>query len=283
MKNLIFIFLLFSQIAFAQKNDFKLLDKNGGATIVLPENEGSGVRLAAQDLSSDIGKVLGEKANVVASSNQKTGKIIVQTKLSAEPYESYRLKTEGGNLHITGNSEQATIFGIYHFAEHFLGIDPMYFWSDKVPEKLKKFDWKVIDYESERPTFKYRGWFINDEDLLTEWYESTGRRNIDYPYYTQVVSPEIMEKVCETALRMRFNLIIPASFIDIKNPAEAALVQVAARRGLYLSMHHIEPMGVSAFTYFNYWQEKRATSRCFRTTATARRSRKSGRFTPMSG
>ena len=256
MKNLTFLSLLFTQIAFAQKSNFKLLNNNGEATIVLPENEGSGVRLAAQDLVTDLGKVLDKKANVVTSSAQKTGKIVVQTRPSAEPYERYLLKTEGGNLYITGNDEQATIFGIYHFAEHFLGIDPMYFWSDKAPQKLKKFDWKIIDYESEKPMFKYRGWFINDEDLLTEWYKSSGRRNIDYPYYNQVVSPEIIEKVCETALRMRFNLIIPASFIDIKNPAEADLVKVAARRGLYLSMHHIEPMGVSAFTYFNYWQEK---------------------------
>ena len=30
----------------------------------------------------------------------------------------------------------------------------------------------------------------------------------------------------------------------------------AARRGLYLSMHHIEPLGVSAFTYENYWAER---------------------------
>lgn len=111
---------------------------------------------------ADIGKVLDRKANVVANSNQKVGKIIVQT----EPYEHYQLKTENGNLYITGNDERATIFGIYYFAEHFLGIDPMFFWSDKEPEKLKKFDWTAIDYESEKPTFKYRGWFINDEDLL---------------------------------------------------------------------------------------------------------------------
>jgi hypothetical protein len=72
-----------------------------------------------------------------------------------------------------------------------------------------------------------------------------------------------MEKVCETAVRMRFNLIIPASFIDIRNPDEAALVNEAAKRGLFLSMHHVEPMGVSAFTYFNYWKQKDGTKPLF--------------------
>ncbi|MBU1820327.1 MAG: glycosyl hydrolase 115 family protein, partial [Bacteroidetes bacterium] len=72
----------------------------------------------------------------------------------------------------------------------------------------------------------------------------------------QVVNPVLMKQVVEALVRLRMNLIIPASFIDIRNPAEAALVREAARRGVFLSMHHVEPMGVSAFTFFNYWQEK---------------------------
>src|SRR5690606_16199032 len=81
-------------------------------------------------------------------------------------------------------------------------------------------------------------------------------RNIDYPYYSQVVHPEIMEKLVESMVRLRYNLIIPASFIDIKNPPEKRLVDIAASRGVFLSMHHIEPMGVSGFTFFNYWNER---------------------------
>ena len=252
MKRLTLIFSFFSQLAFGQSSDFTLFNQSGEAVIVLQDNQSSGVKLAVQDLASDIFKVSGKKANIVPNSGQPEGKIIIQINVGSASYESYQLKTQNGNLYITGSDERATIFGIYHFAEHYLGIDPMYFWSDKEPEKLNQFSWQNIYFQSKKPTFQYRGWFINDEDLLTEWYESTGRRNIDYPYYNQVVSPEIMEKVCETALRMRFNLIIPASFLDIKNSPEAALLQVAAKRGLYLSMHHIEPMGVSAFTYFNY-------------------------------
>lgn len=62
---------------------------------------------------------------------------------------------------------------------------------------------------------------------------------------------------------MQFNLIIPASFIDIRNSDGRVLVETAANRGLFLSMHHIEPMGVSAFTYFNYWKAKNGSKPLF--------------------
>ena len=58
--------------------------------------------------------------------------------------------------------------------------------------------------------------------------------------------------VVETVLRLRMNLIIPASFLDIDNPPEKALADAAARRGIYVSQHHLEPLGLSHFTLENY-------------------------------
>ena len=48
------------------------------------------------------------------------------------------------------------------------------------------------------------------------------------------------------------NLVIPASFLDIDNPPEKMLADCVARRGIYLSQHHLEPLGVSHFTLENY-------------------------------
>ncbi len=231
--------------------------------IVVPKNEVESVRLAVADLVLDIQKVTGKKLMVSDEIEANVKHIFIHTNQDQAREESYTIKTVKGNLYITGNNELGTIFGIYHFAEHYLGVDPMYFWTDREPPRRAVLQWKKIDVQSSKPTFKYRGWFINDEDLLTEWYETNGKRNIDYPFYQQVVSPQIMEKVCETALRLKFNLIIPASFIDIRNPAEAALVKEASKRGLFVSMHHVEPMGVSAFTYFNYWKAKDGTKPLF--------------------
>lgn len=233
-----------------------MVNETSQAVIVLKKGESEAVRLAVDDLISDIKTVTGKTVRPVDEvPTTGTAFVFVQTKTS-DKREQYSLQTQNGNLYITGSNALGTVFGIYHFAENFLGVDPFYFWNDRPPQAKKVLAWKNINVLSAKPTFTYRGWFINDEDLLTEWRESGGRRNIDYPFYQQVVSPRVIARVCETALRMRCNLIIPASFVDILNPDEAALIQEAAKRGLYVSMHHVEPMGVSAFTYFNYWKKK---------------------------
>jgi len=265
MKLTFIIFLLtsfFGQIFGQKAKPFVLINAKQQAEIIIAKTEPSCVQLAVADLVSDIQKISGKTLNISQQPAGLSSKVFIRTEKS-QIWESYQIKTQDGNLYITGSDERGTMFGIYHFIEHYLGVDPMYFWNDVAPNKKSALVWQNIFYQSAKPTFKFRGWFINDEDLLTEWYASSGKRNIDYPFYQQVVSPAIMEKVCETAVRMRFNLIIPASFIDIRNPDEAALVNEAAKRGLFLSMHHVEPMGVSAFTYFNYWKQKDGTKPLF--------------------
>lgn len=258
----ILLFALFFLPCLSQKEEgFELVGLHTQAVIVLPKTESEAVRRAVEDLVNDIQKITGKTIEITSQKPKKGNAILIQT--TPKNSEVYRLKNQKGNLLITGESDLGTVFGIYHFTEHYLGVDPMYFWNDNEPTKKTTLVWEKVEYQSPKPTFNYRGWFINDEDLLTEWYESGGKRNIDYPYYQEVVSPEIMKKVCETALRKRFNLIIPASFIDIRNPAEAALVKEATKRGMYVSMHHVEPMGVSAFTYFNYWKEKEGSKPLF--------------------
>lgn len=259
---IILLFSTFCQVFGQKEKPFVLVNAKQKADIIIAKTEAECVQLAVADLVADILKISGKALSITEQAKAKPSKIFIKTEKS-QSWESYQIKTKNGDLYITGSDERGTMFGIYHFIEHYLGVDPMYFWNDVEPKKQTVLSWKSIDYQSTKPTFKYRGWFINDEDLLTEWYETTGKRNIDYPFYQQVVSPEIMKKVCETAVRMRFNLIIPASFIDIRNPDETALVNEAAKRGLFLSMHHVEPMGVSAFTYFNYWKAKDGTKPLF--------------------
>ncbi|KAA0988788.1 glycosyl hydrolase 115 family protein [Dyadobacter aurulentus] len=272
----IIFFLISAYTSFAQskaKQPFTLVSEQNQATIILPETEPECVRLAVNDLVHDVAQINGKKLRVVSKDDGKVSgsKIHVGTvglsdsqikKYNSNAaslkgkWEVYEVKSNGGSLAINGSDERATMFGIYHFIEEYLKVDPLYFWSDKLPEKKSALQWERVQISQKSPSFQYRGWFINDEDLLTEFYESGGKRNIDYPYYGQVVNPALMSKVVESLVRQRLNLIIPASFIDIRNPAEAALVKEAAKRGVFISMHHVEPMGVSAFTFFNYWKEK---------------------------
>jgi hypothetical protein len=250
---------------------FELAAPGHAAAILVPGGEPECVHLAAQDLSNDVHRITGQRPEVVSSG--PTGVVLVSLNQPASAalleqlapgfgsalqgkWEAYRVETIGARLIIAGSDERGTMFGLYAFIEQHLGIDPLHFWASRAPAPRATLAWPEVKLSSGEPTFRFRGWFINDEDLLTEWQESGGRRNIDYPYYAQVVPRQVMRHIAEALVRSRCNLIIPASFVDILNAPEAALVEECARRGVFVSQHHVEPLGVSAFSYFNYWKAR---------------------------
>jgi hypothetical protein len=242
------------------------------ARVFVPPCEPECVRLALADLCGDVERITGrspalvggiEQADVVIASVDRVESAGYVHRLDADlapglsgRWEAYRVCTVGARLVIAGSDERGTMFGIYAFIEEYLGVDPLWFWASRPPQKRGTLQWDRVGLTSDGPSFRFRGWFINDEDLLTEWKSGGGRRNIDYRYYSQVIAPEVIRAVVEALVRSRCNLIIPASFVDIMNPPEEALVRECARRGVFVSQHHIEPMGVSAFSYFNYWKAR---------------------------
>lgn len=250
---------------------FELAAPGRVATIQVPAGEPECVRLAAADLAGDVEKIAGRRPALVASGRGDVVLVSLNRPESAAlleqiapgfgaalqgRWEAYRVETVGSRLVIAGSDERGTMFGLYAFLEDYLKVDPLYFWASRPPALRATLAWESVKISSDGPAFKFRGWFINDEDLLTEWQESGGKRNIDYLYYAQVVPREVGRHIAEALVRSRCNLIIPASFVDIMNPPEAALVEECARRGVFVSQHHVEPLGVSAFSYFNYWKAR---------------------------
>ena len=252
--------------------EFSLVSSDQTATVLVPASEPECVRLAAEDLISDTKKITGKRPAILQSGDD-AGIVIVSMDRPESAtllkkiapgfgdglkgkWEAYRVESIGSRLIIAGSDGRGTMFGLYAFIEKYLGVDPLYFWAGRPPQKRATLAWDSVKLGSGEPTFRFRGWFINDEDLLTGWKAGSGKRRIDYPYYGQVVNRDVMRAVAEALVRSRFNLIIPASFVDIMNPPEAALVQECARRGVFVSQHHVEPLGVSAFSYFNYWKQR---------------------------
>ena len=235
-----------------------LFDKNNCIDICCNDNECNYVKLAAKDLANDIEKinVYNHKPNIISTPSSSC--IIIKTinkSTRAEitkDFEAFTIKTENNSIYITGNGYLGTMWGIYTFSEKFLGISPCYLFDDFEIQKSEYIKIDNIDITDYPKTYGFRGFFINDEDLLTDWIASGGTRNIDYPFYHTTVDTSIIDKVVETALRLKINLIIPASFLDIDNPPEKAIADCVAKRGIFLSQHHIEPCGVSYFTYENY-------------------------------
>lgn len=236
---------------------YELVTPQRTAAIVVSTDATQAVRLAVADFTSDVRKITGKTLRVV-DRMEKCGKpcLIIETVPNGK-WESYRVVTSSPELlRISGSDERGTMFGIYAFIERYLDVDPLYFWTDREPTKRNTLAWDSVSIEGREPTFRYRGWFINDEDLLTEWKDGGGKRDIDYPFYHQVTAPEVLEYVFEAMLRLQHNLVIPASFTDIENPNEERMIRAATRRGLFISMHHVEPMGVSGFAFKNFWKSK---------------------------
>lgn len=213
----------------------------------------SGVKLALADLARDCRQALGGEAAVCDAQGCD---IQVSIDPSLAGPEAWRIEVADKAVKIAGSDELGAIYGVYQFSRRFLGVDPFWFWKDQRLERREAVELKPQTLQSAPPTFRYRGWFVNDEDLLTEWKSGGGKRFIDYPFYFQVIHPDAADAIFETLLRAGGNLVIPASFVDVMNPPEAALVRRAAERGLYVTQHHIEPLGVSHFGFENFWKRR---------------------------
>jgi len=254
---------------------FELASPTQTARVLVPASEPECVRLAAEDLVSDIRKITGQTPAIVRRGEDCGPACVVLASLDRPEsaallerfapgfgeglkgkWEAYRVENVGSRLIVAGSDERGTMFGLYAFIERYLGVDPMYFWASRPPERRATLAWDDVKLAADEPTFRFRGWFINDEDLLTEFRLDGGQRRLDYPYYHRVVSPSVSARVFEALLRLQYNVVIPASFVDIRNPAEARLIEDATRRGLFVTMHHVEPLGVSAFGFDNFWKDR---------------------------
>ena len=216
--------------------------------------------LAAQDLAQDIFAVTGglTETKIIPAPPAVNGIIIriIPEEFPSNAIENYRLHSEKGNLlFIDGSDTRGTIYGIYAFSSDFLHVSPSFLWSQLPIRRLDNPCWPDIQRSVGNPAIRYRGVFINDEDLLTGW-EIGGPRHTSYRYYHTVISRNTVRRVASTLLRMGYNLAIPASFVDIRNSEEEMLLEEFSNRGFILTMHHVEPLGVSAFGFDNYWQAR---------------------------
>lgn len=229
----------------------KLFDKNMDSTIILEEGAQEAVLLAAYDLQRDLRRISGKKDGFPIERVQGGRGIYIKTEPRGEA-EAYTVAVEDEKVILSGADALGTVYGIYAFATVCLGIPPICRMTDLFPEEREEMMLGEKRFSSEARAVRFRGWFLNDEDLLTEFKHSGGKRHIDYPFYGEVMDTAVLDMVLETALRLEINLIIPSSFVDIDNPDEEKLVAAAVKRGLYVSQHHVEPMGVSFFGAENY-------------------------------
>lgn len=228
---------------------------NGNVRLLVNPNQPGPVKLAAKDLASDLQKVFGEKTTIITS-EQEAGPvtIVVGDEASgaaadhASAPEAFSITTgegvwDGGRhvhvIRLSGSDMLGTIYAIYQFSQQYLGVDPMYYWTDHEPAHRSSIPLPASLHEKvPPPVFRYRGFFINDEDLLTGW--APGK-----PQNHTGISLAVWNKICETILRLKGNMIVAGTWPFPNDPQD----NVVAERGLYLSQHHAEPLGVN----FSRW------------------------------
>ncbi|MEC0111189.1 glycosyl hydrolase 115 family protein [Paenibacillus taichungensis] len=245
--------------------------------IQIDAQEHQGIRLAINDLINDLNIVMdvlgfcqqeisdiegfsitvGTLSNAVFS-NFLNNKGIDSRNMDGKK-EHYLIQSageEGCHVVIVGSDTRGAIYGIYEFSRVILGINPLYLWTGHTAAAKESLDFSNISLTDGPHTFSYRGWFINDEDLLLGW---TGKfdTNFENNAFTKHAGyVNALEPIMETALRLKQNLLIPCSLLDILDPLDEELVRGVAERGLLISQHHIEPLGVFPKRVLRYWQER---------------------------
>ncbi len=225
---------------------------DASTTILIGADEPPALMEAAQDLASDFEKVLGRKPRIVQRREEAGRATVVIGHRSALVQglrsgpagtpESFSISVRQTGwtdtprvVLLTGADLRGALYSVYHFAEEYLGIDPLYYWTDRVPARKPRIDIPLSLNESfPAPVFKYRGFFINDEDLLTGWAPGAHDEHTG-------IALDVWSRIFETILRLKGNIVAPGTWIFPDEPQ----IRLAGRRGLIVTQHHAIPLGVN--------------------------------------
>jgi hypothetical protein len=229
----------------SRPGDIILAGNGGGCELVVAENENSAVKQAAVFLAGDIEKISGYKPAIVSKPTPGRVSIrfvtlndgvelpqsIARQKLSGQ-WEAYQIQTSNNAVWLVGSNFRGTAFAAYTLSER-LGIDPLYLWTGYTPERHLTLVLQPTDFFTGPPTFKFRGFFHDDEDILPRPFDENG-----YPLQTGTVPRAWYERFFETALRLRMNMVAP--YVRVQRPYE--IQKTASDWGLFYTSHHYDSL-----------------------------------------
>jgi hypothetical protein len=231
----------------ARAGDVVLADAGTGTgcEIVVASGEHSAVVQAAKFLASDIARISGYTPPIVAQpsgqrvairlvtlgSSRQVPDEIATRRLDGQ-WEAYQIRTIGNAVWLVGSNFRGTAFAAYTLSER-LGIDPLYLWTGYAPQTQPTLVLKATDFVADPPTFKFRGFFHDDEDILPRPLDENG-----YPLQTGTVPREWYERFFETALRLRLNMVAP--YVRVQRPFD--IQKTASDWGLIYTSHHYDTL-----------------------------------------
>lgn len=149
-------------------------------------------------------------------------------------------------LLVAGSDPTGTMYGLYEVSERVLGTDPQKLWTDAKPLKVTHPKWNFGIVAKGEPTFKYRGWFINDENYLLSW---KGPVRFDMR-----IDPEVWADIFETICRMRGNFY---TITEYGWSPDSTTLKLANDRGLYVMGSHMHMLIANTSTEWWPFVEKK--------------------------
>ncbi len=181
------------------------------------------VKTALDNLRRDIRNTL----SPAGTGSPGTIRLLADTSLAPE---AYAIAVDEGTITVKAADDLGFIFALYYISEHYLGVHPLWFWNDQA---FRREDFRAVPagvVESASCRVAYRGWFLNDHQLLDGW--------------TDVYEDEefVWNRIYETVLRLGGNLMIPSSLRDQQRATDQAV-----QNGLYITHTHNMPLGAETF------------------------------------
>ena len=180
------------------------------------------VRRATAMFTRDMAKALPEDGV------ENTIILAYDTSLGEEDYV-VRFSQDNLTMNIYASGNLGFVYALLYISETWMYIDPFWFWMDQTIERREEVFIPAQDYYSLPAKVRYRGWFINDEVLLSAW-------DIDGD------SEKPWEMAFEALLRCGGNMVIPGTDANSRKRRK-----LASDMGLWISHHHAEPLGAEMF------------------------------------
>ncbi|MCM3633358.1 glycosyl hydrolase 115 family protein [Paenibacillus camelliae] len=227
--------------------------------------DGSGLKLVAQSLASDIELVTGVLPTVVTEqaetacdmaivagtigSSKLIDELVAKGKLELSSLkhkrESFQIQVieqpfdnVAQAIVIVGSEKRGTFYGLYHISS-LIGVSPWVYWGDVQPAKSSEISIPAskLSYTSKEPSIKYRGFFLNDEwPSLGSWaMNQFGGFN-----------EEMYKPIFELVLRLKGNFMWPAMwsavFSENGKSYPLANAELADAYGIVMGTSHHEPL-----------------------------------------
>ena len=219
-------------------------------------SEAGPVHLAIQDLQRDLEKVLGRKSEIVTSTSAIAGRPAIVVACQGATTSSYRdrslknaeaheLRAEGNasapRMILQGADTRGTIYAIYEFSRQFLKVPPLWYWSSWQAQVMNHVAFSgSLKMRFAPPAAKYRVWFPNDTDMLTDWMEQASDNSNAF---------------FETLLRLKFNALNVNNISEYHGNANKGLqwARESKRRGIIVTYTHYTPFGADIGDWVDYW------------------------------